>query len=170
MEVLPLPGDLVMVFIVQVLLKLQLQLPFCIEIYQPLSLSFRGYLILPSFFTTPSSDLGSGDNELQEVREQSSAAGQDEAAAVAQTLLVAQKWATLPSTHLSSGWPSSWERRWASCRAASWAGSCSTELSCWLLCSRYRLLGGPAWSQLSTSGGGKEEGVEMKLWVAIVTC
>lgn len=114
------------------------------------SLLSWGYLIRPSLLTGPSSDLGSGDRELQEVLEQGPTAGQDEVC-VAHKSPVTQKVPMLLSTHASRGWPTSWALRWASCMAESWGGSCSTELSCWKLCSRYRLPGGPAWSQLSSS-------------------
>lgn len=122
-------------FIIQVPLELSSRGPalssVCLHMcwsYQ--SLLSQGYLILPSLFTGPSSDLGSGDKELQDVLEQSSAAGQEEVS-VAHTLFVTQKVPTLLSTHSSRGWPTSWALRWASCMADSWGGSCSTELSCW---------------------------------------
>lgn len=122
----------------------------CICIRSLQSLFSWGYLIRPSLLTGPSSDLGSGDRELQEVLVQGPTAGQDEVC-VAHTSPVTQKAPTLLSTHASRGWPTSWAFRWASCMTDSWGGSCSTELSCWKLCSRYRLPGGPVWSQLSSS-------------------
>ena len=114
------------------------------------SLPSGGYLIRPSLLTGPSSDLGSGDRELQEVLKQGPSAGQEEVCVV-HRLPVIQKVLTLSSTHASRDGPTSWALRWASCIADSWGASFSMELSCWKLCSRYRFPGGPAWSQLSSS-------------------
>lgn len=66
------------------------------------SLLSGGYLIRPSLLSGPSSDLGSGDRELQEVLEQSPTAGQEEVR-VAHRPPVTQKDPTLLSTHASRG-------------------------------------------------------------------
>lgn len=115
------------------------------------SLLHWGYLIRPSLLTGPSSDLGSGDRELQEVLEQGAKAVQEEVC-VLHRLPITQRAPTLLSTHASREWPTSRALRWASSMAGSWGGSFSTELSCWKLCSKYRFPGGPEWSQLSSSG------------------
>lgn len=127
--------------------------PACLWQLRP---SARGYLIRPSYLTGPSSDLGSGDRELQEVWAQSPKTGQADVC-VAHMLPVTQKVPTLPSTQSCRGWPTSWALRRASCMAGSWGGSCSTLLSCCMLCSRYRSPGGPAWSQLSSTVGKKKK-------------
>lgn len=60
------------------------------------------YLMRPSLLTGPSSDLGSGDRELQDVLEQGPTAGQEEVC-VAHRSPVTQKAPVLLSTHASRG-------------------------------------------------------------------
>lgn len=78
------------------------QLSLSLPAYVLKSLLSWGYLIRPSIFTGPSSDLGSGERELQEVLVQSPTAGQEEVC-VAHTLPITQKVPTLLSTHSSRG-------------------------------------------------------------------
>lgn len=114
-----------------------------------------GYLIRPSLLTGPSSDFGSGDKELHVVLEQDLKAGQEEVFEVHRSPITQEVPMRL-SSHASRGRPTSWEFRWAVCRAGCWGGSFKTELSCWKLWSRYKLPGGPEWSQLSSSGRQKK--------------
>lgn len=115
-----------------------------------------GYLIRPSPLTGPSSDLGSGARELQVDLVQGPREGQGPGEGrVEHRSPVTQKAPTVRSTQASRGLPTSWALCWASCRAGSCGGSFRTDLSCWKPCSRYRLPGGPACSQLSSSGPGR---------------
>lgn len=119
------------------------------------------YLIRPSLLTGPSSDFGSGDRELQVVLVHSPTAGQEEVLAE-QRSPITQNAPTRLSTQASRGRPTSWAARRAACMAGSWGGSFSTEFSCWKLCSRYRLPGGPECSQLSSSGTEKNKYIKNK--------
>lgn len=143
-------------------LRFSWSLPVCASLQ---SLFSEGYLIRPSLFTGPISDLGSGDKELQAVFEQDPKAGHEEVC-VAHKSPITQKDSTEVSTHASRAWPTNWELRWATCIAGSWGGSLSTELSCWKLCSRYKFPGGPAWSQLSSSRTEGKKNQKKMTWVS----
>lgn len=119
--------------------------------------SLYGYLIRPLLLTGPSSDLGSGDKELQEVLVQSPMEGQEEVCSE-QISPVTQKAPTELSTQASSGFPTSEVFFCASCRAGSLGGSFNTWASCWKLCSKYTLPGGPACTQPWSSEGKGMEG------------
>lgn len=103
----------------------------------------QGYLIRPSLLTGRSSDLGSGDSELQEVLVQSPMVGQDEVFSEHVSPLT-QKAPTELSTQASSSFPTRAAFFCASCKAGSLGGSFKMRESCWKLCSRYTLPGGPA--------------------------
>lgn len=118
--------------------------------------SLRGYLMRPSFLTGPSSDLGSGDKELQEVLVQSPMVEQEEVTSE-QRSPVTQKAPTELSTQASSGFPTRVVFFCASCRAGSLGGSFNTLASCWKLCSKYTLPGGPPCTQPWSS---KEEKIK----------
>lgn len=100
----------------------------------------------PSFLTGPSSDLGSGDKELQEVLVQSPMVGQEEVCSE-QMSPVTQKAPTELSTQASNCFPTREVFFCASCRAGSLGGSFNMWASCWKLCSKYTLPGGPACTQ-----------------------
>lgn len=114
------------------------------------------YLSLPSGLTGPSSDLGSGDSELQEVLLQVSREEQDEELPT-QTFATAQKVLMALSAHSSSARPVSCAFPAAAASASSERGRLRIPPKPWKLCSMYSLRGGPPCSQLLSSGRDREK-------------
>lgn len=109
------------------------------------------YLSRPSGLTGPSSDLGSGESELQEVLLQISREEQLEGL-LTHMLATDQKPLMLLSVQASSALPVSCVFRRASFSASSERGRFKIPPRPWKLCSMYSLRGGPACNQLLSSG------------------
>lgn len=124
------------------------------------------YLSRPSALTGPSSDLGSGDRELQLVSLQGSRDGQAEGPVV-HSPATDQKLLSSVSVQASRAGPVSSACRRAASSAGSGWGKFRMPLRPWKLCSVYSLWGGPACSQRASSGGcraGSEHSPRNPLW------
>lgn len=108
------------------------------------------YLSRPSGLMVPSSDLGSGDSELQEVLLQSSKGEQLEGLAI-QRPATDQKLLMLLSVQFSRAWPKSCACCWEARPISSKCGRFRIPARPWKFCSMYSFRGGPAWSHLPSS-------------------
>lgn len=122
----------------------------CPEVSLRLPLWSR-YLSRPSALTGPSSDLGSGERELQLVWLQGSRLGQTDGP-VAHSPATDQKLPNVLSVQSSRAGPVSSECLRDASSACSGRGRFKIALRPWKVCSVYSLWGGPAWSQLPSSG------------------